>query len=234
MTRIWSAGSISADNFHQAFSFQPVLHDWCNGGRGMCYPVCGMVYIKKTLLLIEKSSPCGGTGLPLSLSEWSLMVWRHITVNKMCRSIRLSDGSKTSCPSVQWISALCWGFTWYTSCTSFRSANTSDVWSVSVTAMVGRVATRSWPGFNMLPWHASTWRAHNMTSVTHPACNRKLTEVNVLPCMIEYIKNLSPALISLTFAILSNYDLISVWALAKCVFVNSVACHKQLSLIYAT
>ena len=20
------------------FSFQPVLHDWCNKGRGMCYP----------------------------------------------------------------------------------------------------------------------------------------------------------------------------------------------------
>ena len=27
------------------FSFQPVLHDWCNKGRGMCYPVCGMVHI---------------------------------------------------------------------------------------------------------------------------------------------------------------------------------------------
>ena len=23
------------------FSFQPVLHDWCNKGRGMCYPVYG-------------------------------------------------------------------------------------------------------------------------------------------------------------------------------------------------
>ena len=22
------------------FSFHPVLHDWCNKGRGMCYPVC--------------------------------------------------------------------------------------------------------------------------------------------------------------------------------------------------
>ena len=21
------------------FSFQPVLHDWCNKGRGICYPV---------------------------------------------------------------------------------------------------------------------------------------------------------------------------------------------------
>ena len=38
------------------FSFQPVLHDWCNTGRGMCYPVCGMVHIKEPLLLIDKSS----------------------------------------------------------------------------------------------------------------------------------------------------------------------------------
>ena len=28
------------------FSFQPVLHNWFNKGRGMCYPVCGMVHIK--------------------------------------------------------------------------------------------------------------------------------------------------------------------------------------------
>ena len=54
------------------FSFQPVLHDWCNKGRGMCYPVCGMVHIKEPLLLIDKSSLCGGSGFPFSLSEWSL------------------------------------------------------------------------------------------------------------------------------------------------------------------
>ena len=67
------------------FSFQPVLHDWCNKGRGMSYPVCGMVHIKEPLLLIRKSSPCGGIGFPLSLSEWFLpYVRRHITVNKMC------------------------------------------------------------------------------------------------------------------------------------------------------
>ena len=35
------------------FSFQPVLHDWCNKGRGKCYPVCGMVHIKEPLLLID-------------------------------------------------------------------------------------------------------------------------------------------------------------------------------------
>ena len=56
------------------FSFQPVLHDWCNKGRGMCYPVCGMMHIKEPLLLIGKSSLCGGSGFPLSLSEWSFTI----------------------------------------------------------------------------------------------------------------------------------------------------------------
>ena len=56
------------------FSFQPVLHDWCNKGRGMCYPVCWMVHIKEPLLLIDKSSLCGGSGFPFSLSEWSLTI----------------------------------------------------------------------------------------------------------------------------------------------------------------
>ena len=56
------------------FSFQPVLHDWCNKGRGMCYSVCGMVHIKEPLLLIDKSSLCGGSRFPFSLSEWSLTI----------------------------------------------------------------------------------------------------------------------------------------------------------------
>ena len=71
----WVVGSI----FHGVnplsyFSFQPVLHDWCNKGRGVCYPVCGMMHIKEPLLLIGKSSPCGGSGFPLSLSEWSFTI----------------------------------------------------------------------------------------------------------------------------------------------------------------
>ena len=37
------------------FSFQPVLHDWCDKDRGMCNPVCGMVHIKEPLLLIGQS-----------------------------------------------------------------------------------------------------------------------------------------------------------------------------------
>ena len=56
------------------FSFQPVLHDWCNKGLGMFYPVCGMMHIKEPLLLLEKSSPCGGSGFSLSLSEWSFTI----------------------------------------------------------------------------------------------------------------------------------------------------------------
>ena len=50
-----------------------VLHDWCNKGHGMCYPVCGMVHIKEPLLLIG-NSPSGGSGFPLSLSEWSITI----------------------------------------------------------------------------------------------------------------------------------------------------------------
>ena len=45
-----------------------------NKDRGMCYPVCGMVHIKDPLLLIGKSSPCGGSGFPFSLSEWSATI----------------------------------------------------------------------------------------------------------------------------------------------------------------
>ena len=51
-----------------------MFHNWCNKGRGMCYPVCGMVRIKEPLLLIGKSSLCGGSGFPFSLSEWSLTI----------------------------------------------------------------------------------------------------------------------------------------------------------------
>ena len=45
---------------------EPVVHDWCNKRRGMCYPVSGMMHIKEPLLLIRKSSPCSGSGFPLS------------------------------------------------------------------------------------------------------------------------------------------------------------------------
>ena len=73
LTERWVVGSIlhGVDPLSY-FSFQPVLHDWCNKGRGMYYG--GMVHIKEPLLLIEKSSLCGGSGFPLSLSEWSFTI----------------------------------------------------------------------------------------------------------------------------------------------------------------
>ena len=48
--------------------------NWWLEGRGMCYPVCGMMHIKKTLLLIGKGSLCGVSGFPLSLSERSFII----------------------------------------------------------------------------------------------------------------------------------------------------------------
>ena len=54
------------------FLFQTVPHDWYNKDCGMCYPVCGMMHINKSLLLIGKSSPSsGGSRIPLILSQWS-------------------------------------------------------------------------------------------------------------------------------------------------------------------
>ena len=53
----WVVGSIlHGEDPLSYFSFHPVLHDWCNKGCCMCYPVCGMVHIKEPLLLIGKSS----------------------------------------------------------------------------------------------------------------------------------------------------------------------------------
>ena len=46
-----------------------LFHDLCNKGWHMCYPACGMMHINEPLLLIVKSSPCGGSRFPLSLSE---------------------------------------------------------------------------------------------------------------------------------------------------------------------
>ena len=55
-------------------TFQSVLHDWCNKGRGMHYPDCLMLHIKEPLLLIEKSSQSGGSGFPFLLCEWSFTI----------------------------------------------------------------------------------------------------------------------------------------------------------------
>ena len=63
------------------FLFHPVLHDWCNKGRGMYYPVCGMMHIKESLLLFGKSSYVAAAGfLSRYLSGPLPYVRRHITV----------------------------------------------------------------------------------------------------------------------------------------------------------
>ena len=41
---------------------------------GMYYPVSGMTHIKEPLVLIGKSSLCGGSGFHLSLYEWSFTI----------------------------------------------------------------------------------------------------------------------------------------------------------------
>ena len=80
MVRAFAHGAMVVEsNLHgvdplRYFSFQPVPHDWCNKGHGMYYPVCGMMHIKEPLLLIGKSSPCGGSRFPLLLSEWSFTI----------------------------------------------------------------------------------------------------------------------------------------------------------------
>ena len=52
------------------FTFQPVLHDWYDNSHGMCYPVCKIVHIKKSFLLIGKSrSLSGGSRFPLLLNK---------------------------------------------------------------------------------------------------------------------------------------------------------------------
>ena len=55
----------------------------------MCYPVCGIVHIKEPLLLIDKSSLCGGSRFPFSLSEWSHNALnRHFCYLEMTASAR--------------------------------------------------------------------------------------------------------------------------------------------------
>ena len=46
----------------------------------VCAILSGIVNIKEPLLLIGKSSPCGSSGFPLLLAEWSFTICGHITV----------------------------------------------------------------------------------------------------------------------------------------------------------
>ena len=51
-----------------------ILAQWLETGvtkAVVCVILSGMMHIKESFLLIRKSSPCGSSGFPLSLSEWS-------------------------------------------------------------------------------------------------------------------------------------------------------------------
>ena len=63
------------------FSFQPVLHDLCNIGHDMYYPVCWMMHLNDPLLLLGKSSPCSGcSAFSFLLSEWFFTI-RPVLLN---------------------------------------------------------------------------------------------------------------------------------------------------------
>ena len=67
------------------FSFKPVLHNWCNKGCGICFPVFGMEHMKDTLLLFKRVAHVAAAGfLPRYLNGPLPYVSCHITVNKMC------------------------------------------------------------------------------------------------------------------------------------------------------
>ena len=73
----WVVGSILNGGPIEQFLVPASAPQLVYKGHGLCYRVCGMMHIIEPLLLIGKSSLCGGSGFPFSLSEWSL------TVNKM-------------------------------------------------------------------------------------------------------------------------------------------------------
>ena len=58
----------------RAFAHGAMCRQFDPSWGSMHYPVGGVMHIKEPLLLIGKSSLCGGSGFPLSLSEWSFTI----------------------------------------------------------------------------------------------------------------------------------------------------------------
>ena len=80
------------------FSFQPVLDDWYNKGRGrpMWYSVCLMVHIKEPLLIIGKSNLVAAAGffsLSLSIYIYTLSV---IAVSSIFLAVLIRAVTQTS------------------------------------------------------------------------------------------------------------------------------------------
>ena len=84
-TMSYIVGSILHGGPSELFPVQPLFLDWCNKGRGMCYPVCGMMHIKNPCCYSESEAHVAVMGfLSRYLSGPLPYVRRHITVNKMC------------------------------------------------------------------------------------------------------------------------------------------------------
>ena len=80
----WVVGSILHGGPIEYFSFQPVFHDWCNKGRGMCYPVLDNAY-KMTIAANWKVAYVAAAGFLSRYLKGPLpYVRRHVAVNKMC------------------------------------------------------------------------------------------------------------------------------------------------------
>ena len=76
----WFVGSILHGE-HELFPFQPVFHDWYNIGRGMSYPVCGMMHIKKRKLSERMAHVAAAGFLSRYLYCPLPYVCRYITIN---------------------------------------------------------------------------------------------------------------------------------------------------------
>ena len=84
------------------FSFQPVLHNWCNKGHGMCYPICRVVYIKEPSMLI--GIPWSGSSkLSARVILYAQSHRQDSTYHSLCyTSCGALDGSRNSSMSPPW------------------------------------------------------------------------------------------------------------------------------------
>ena len=62
MVRAFAHGAMGFQIDPSWWTHRAISHDWCNKGRGMSYPVYGMVHIKEPLLLIGRSSHVTAAG----------------------------------------------------------------------------------------------------------------------------------------------------------------------------
>ena len=71
----WVVGSILHGGPIELFLIPASAPRICVSKAVVSYSLCGMMHIKEPLLLIGKSSPCGGSLFPLVLSEWSFTIY---------------------------------------------------------------------------------------------------------------------------------------------------------------